>query len=411
MQVCSISASDKNYEESSVVNRSLKILLNVTECIASTVIYIFITAFLYALKPTEEAASDTYRFNISPYLSFLIMFFALCSLVRFSFLFDKEMKEKFASDGDGLYTYREHFRFLLGFEKTWIGLVFSAVLYLCLPLEILSIPLFYGTEPSIVIKLALFPLYMCIVFAVLFWSSRSAAQFWYDDSRRIKTKKFYTASNRIRKTVMLIISYSVGGALFVYLGHRVSLAVMTNSYLISRKAIWAVLLFIVFIVVIPALYRQTGSILKRKKFIKNLKKVCAEHRCSLSEIKRPYRSLFKLTHGYDFDFELNGTKYACKLLYTKHRLRPITFFDNGMAAHENVIKVKKTELFRVRSWFEYDFSANAKKLLIINPIPKTVSASENGRISLIDNGDRVGEYKIYSATALVNAIDRNCLDR
>ena len=82
-----------------------------------------------------------------------------------------------------------------------------------------------------------------------------------------------------------------------------------------------------------------------------------------------------------------------------------------MAAHENVIKVKKTELFRVRSWFEYDFSANAKKLLIINPIPKTVSASENGRISLIDNGDRVGEYKIYSATALVNAIDRNCLDR
>ncbi len=54
---------------------------------------------------------------------------------------------------------------------------------------------------------------------------------------------------------------------------------------------------------------------------------------------------------------------------------------------------------------------SAMMILIINPIPKTVNVSENGKTALIDNGDRVGEYKIYSATALVNAIDRNCLDR
>lgn len=183
------------------------------------------------------------------------------------------------------------------------------------------------------------------------------------------------------------------------------------TYYLSQNTIWLICILAIIFIVVPFFYKHISAILKRRKFIKNLIRVCDEYHCSLSPIRRPYASLFKLVRGYDFDFERNGVKYACKMLYSKHRLRPMTFFDGGKGAHEKIIKVKKTELFRIRSWFEYSFESDAKKLLIINPIPKILMVNDHGRTALIDNGDKIEGYKIYSASALVNAIDRNTLER
>ena len=183
------------------------------------------------------------------------------------------------------------------------------------------------------------------------------------------------------------------------------------TYYLSQKTIWLICIFAVVFFVLPFLYKHISAISKRRKFIKNLVRVCDEYHCSLSPIRRPYASLFRLKSGYDFDFERNGRRYACKMLYSKNKLRPMTFFENGVGAHEKIITVKKTELFRIRSWFEYSFESDGKKLLIINPIPKKLMISDHGRVAIIDNGDSIDGYKIYSASALVNAIDRNTLDR
>ena len=183
------------------------------------------------------------------------------------------------------------------------------------------------------------------------------------------------------------------------------------TYYLSQKTIWMMIILAFLFIVVPFFYKHISSIIKRRKFINNLVRVCDEYRCSLSPIRRPYASLFRVKSGYDFDFERNGKRYACKLLYSKHRLRPMTFFDGGKGANELIIKVKKTELFRIRSWFEYSFESDAKKLLIINPIPKILMVNDHGRTALIDNGDKIDGYKIYSASALVNAIDRNTLER
>ena len=183
------------------------------------------------------------------------------------------------------------------------------------------------------------------------------------------------------------------------------------TYYLSQNTIWLICILAVVFIVLPFLYKHISAVFKRRKFIKNLVRVCDEYRCSLSPIRRPYASLFKLTPGYDFDFERNGKRYACKLLYSKNKLRPMTFFDGGKGAHEKIITVKKTELFRIRSPFDYSFEADAKKLLIINPIPKKLMVNDRGKVAIIDNGDSIDGYKIYSATALVNAIDRDTLDR
>lgn len=194
--------------------------------------------------------------------------------------------------------------------------------------------------------------------------------------------------------------------------HRKEYQVMFDlTYYISQNTIWLLCILVALAVVIPFIFKQISALIKRRRFIVKLTEVCDEYHCSLSPIRHPYASLFKLSSGYDFDFERNGKRYACKLLYSKHRLRPMTFFENGIGAHEKIINVKKTELFRIRSWFEYSFDADAKKLLIINPIPKKLMISDHGRVAIIDNGDSIDGYKIYSATALVNAISRNTLDR
>ena len=183
------------------------------------------------------------------------------------------------------------------------------------------------------------------------------------------------------------------------------------TYYLSKNTIWLISIFLFATIGIPFFYRHISALSKRRKFIKNLIRVCDEYHCSLSPIRRPYASLFKLKSGYDFDFERDGVIYACKLLYSKNKLRPMTFFDGGKGAHEKIITVKKTELFRIRSWFDYSFDSDGKKLLIINPIPKKLMISDHGKVALIDNGDSIDGYKIYSASALVNAIDRNTLER
>ena len=252
-----------------------------------------------------------------------------------------------------------------------------------------------------------------MVLLIYYLASRSAARYWYEDKRRSRVKRIkYTLLSKLCRLLTLTVAYTFGAALFINVTYQISAVILSNrSILLSSKTLSAAITLLVIFVVIPFVIKQLKAILKRRKFIEELIAVCDEYHCSLSPIRHPYASLFKLSAGYDFDFERNGKKYACKMLYSKHRLRPMTFFDGGMGAHEKIIRVKKTELFRIRSWFEYSFDADAKKLLIINPIPKKLVINDHGRVALIDNGDSVDGYKIFSATAIVNAISRNTLDR
>ncbi len=398
------------------MKKVLSIAGNTIDVIISVVIYVFVTTFLSALDPASVTNKGAGGFDISLWLALGVTFFLLFSLMRFSVLFDREMRERFFSDGDGIYSPSEHIRYLFSFRKTYIGLGTALLVFFTVNTERLSKPifdLFIKTEPNFLYKLLLLPIFSVIIFAIYYFASRSAARYWYEDRKRMhETKMKYTLPTRISKMIVMVIAYTFGASLLANLTYRVSSVFLNNSaVLLSSKVLWMIYILFVVFVIVPYVSRQLGAIFKRRKFIKNLTAVCDKYNCSLSKIRRPYASLFRLKSGYDFDFEHNGKKYACKMLYSKHKLRPMTFFDGGMGAHETIINVKRTELFRIRSWFEYSFEADAKKLLIINPIPKKLMINDHGRVALIDNGDSIAEYKIYSATALVNAIDRNTLER
>ena len=67
------------------------------------------------------------------------------------------------------------------------------------------------------------------------------------------------------------------------------------------------------------------------------------------------------------------------------------------------------ELFRVSAEVDYTFEAPGKKLLILNPPTKFVKISHQGTTKDADNGDRVGEYTIYSSGSFLRTLDRNAI--
>ncbi len=398
------------------MEKTLKYIGNIIDCTLSALIYIIITVFLSRLDPAAVFDNALSGIDISSWLALGIMFVLLYSLMRISVLFDHDMKKEFCADGDGIYSPRKHLHFIFLYPKIYIGLSVSVIIFFSLKTEQFAKPifdLFLKAEPTFIYKLLLLPVYLFSVVLIYYLASRSASKYWEEETRTpLINKMKYTLTSRIRRLFTLTVAYSAGAAIFILLSFQISGIVVYNSdFIYSRRKVTTLIMLITLFAVIPFISKQTSALLKRRKFIKELKVVCEEYHCSLSPIKSPYASLFKLNEGFNFDFERDGKIYACKMLYSKHRLRPMTFFEEGMGAHEKIINVKKTELFRIRKWFEYSFESDYKKILVINPIPKKIMANYRGRGTLLDNGDSIEGYKIYSASALVNAISRNTLDR
>ncbi len=376
---------------------------------------------LICLVPSAAAVGTQFegdRVVSAPYITLfaglIIVLLAFFSIVRYAVLFDTEMRERYMAEHELIETFSDKLRFFGEYRKLVYSAGAVAVLYWIIPLGIWFpiTPVLFGSNVSILEKLTSFPLIGAVFVAVAIRAMISAMNFWNEDVLLTRYKRFdYTYKNYLKKSLILFAAYFIGGSLFIVAANAVWTTLVLNIINFNRRSFNTLMTLLVVLVIIPFFFRNINALLKRKKFIKQLKKKCEEHRCSLSEIRHPYASLFKNYNEYNFEFEKDGKTYACKLLCSKHRLRPMTFYEEGIGANTRIIRIKKTELFRINKYFRYSFDSDLKKLLVINPIPKMLYASEKGKSELIDNGDRVREYKVYSATALVNAIDRNTLDR
>ena len=81
--------------------------------------------------------------------------------------------------------------------------------------------------------------------------------------------------------------------------------------------------------------------------------------------------------------------------------------DRGEGSVIYDYRLGQVHLFRRITTFRYDFEGRGKKVLIILPTPKRVIHAEGGRS--LEIGDKVGEYTVYTATAFLNALERDCL--
>ena len=59
--------------------------------------------------------------------------------------------------------------------------------------------------------------------------------------------------------------------------------------------------------------------------------------------------------------------------------------------------------------FDFGYESKYKKVLIIHPNSKFVCTVKNGGITELDNGDRVGDYYVYTAQSFLNNINRDSI--
>lgn len=366
----------------------------------------------YYIKKHNQTLITT---TLLPCVGVAIVLVCFFSVIRYAVLFDNDMRDAYMKEHEKIVTFSDKIRFFVRYRRVIASFIACILIYFAFTLNswFPADHVLFGNAPiGFIKKLMVFPFALVVFSLIAVRAAVSALNFWSEDVFLAKHRRFkYTYFNYAKKTAVMIAAYIFGSIVFM-MGVKVCLeSLILNVAYFNRRSLITISSLLVCFVLIPFVYRNISAFLKRRKFLKKLKAICDEHRCSLSEIKHPYKSLVKKYDEYNFDFERNGKAYSCKLIYSKHRLRPMTFYEDGIGANTRIIKVKKTELFRINSYFKYGYESDSKKLIVINPIPKMLYASENGRSAMIDNGDRVGEYKIYSGTALINAIDRNTLDR
>jgi hypothetical protein len=68
------------------------------------------------------------------------------------------------------------------------------------------------------------------------------------------------------------------------------------------------------------------------------------------------------------------------------------------------------ELFGFTSEIDYTFEADGEKVILINPVPRRVRKQSGNLIGEMDNGDRMGDYTIYTGNAFLRYIDRLGID-
>jgi hypothetical protein len=130
----------------------------------------------------------------------------------------------------------------------------------------------------------------------------------------------------------------------------------------------------------------------------------------LSEIVKPYSSIFVSHTGANFTVEKNGKKYDCKFMSSLFPGSPIIFSDKGVGIKHTRIHVFHIELFSKMKDFKYEFESENKKLLIIVPTPKKIFSQIRGsKLGEADTGEKLGEYTIYNSSGFLNSLDRNLL--
>jgi hypothetical protein len=222
----------------------------------------------------------------------------------------------------------------------------------------------------------------------------------------LEKEKISVSFHTLKSLLFVFVIYLVGMSLVVYLWPAVASLVKVGQ----GKVIIQIALAIVLFTLLSIIFYFLRALLKRRTFIKKLKKYCKNNSLVLSEIINPYSSIFRDKKGFNFTVEKNGKKYDCKFLYSLFKGSPLVLSDKGLGIKHTLITLRGIRIFSKTTDFSYVFESDNKKILIILPIPKKILVSIRGtELTEADTGEKLGEYTIHSANSFLNALDRNCL--
>lgn len=240
----------------------------------------------------------------------------------------------------------------------------------------------------------------------------SALRGWDSDggasAKRVKTRR------RLPSALRMIIRLAVAVPLYVLavsVSPFVYAALRTAAFLAASGKVIGVILGVV-LVILAIIYGRALS--KRRKFLRGLRRVCRERGFELSQVRRPYLSVFADGKGSFFTVTAGSKTYDVRLLSCVSRSTVMAFSPSGEGVSEVPVKLRGATLFAFRTRFPFTVEKTAPDsipLVVLVPVPGKLLIGEEGSLREGDTGDRVGEYIIYNGSGFLNALERDCIGK
>ncbi len=336
-------------------------------------------------------------FDYAPQLCVFLMIPLVYTLVRQTVTFNELLRKAYFDSKPKENTFGA-LAFLLRSNELWLKAAVLFAVYTVLPLRFTqkACEILYGD--SAWTRLAL----LSAILAVALVACLSAVRFW---NKRVGVEK--PRQSYIACLCIACAGYSIGiEGLKLLIPTVLSFVPLIKEFVLSKYMIALVCFF-----VLLALCKYLRALLKRRACVKRLKKLCAENGFELSALYRPYLSVLRRTDCANFTVSAHGKSYDCKFISARKKKLPLIIRADGALSFVHTVKLVRTELFEYTRDSFYKFESDNIKVLILNPAPKKVTTILNGRLVLLDNGDEVAGYSIYTATAFMNALERNVLHK
>lgn len=324
--------------------------------------------------------------------------------------------------------------FYLFEKRLWAELgVFSLIFWL-LPLKVFfaaPCALFFGGADGFLQKAILFlPFVLCLLVLSILARYSASRQLERqrpqkeEESHRIKDalgmkrgkkdkKRKGLLGQAEKKLLSAMIVYLLGGTLLTcYYMHLIFFIKLIALLFTTPKTLIPILLLVVGI----PLARFLNGVFKRARFYKALKKSCDSRGYRLTDLHRPYLSLFRWFEGDEptFTVSVGEKSYACRMVSANGRNTPLFFIDRGEeleGARLYKIRFFRQDVFSWEDHFLCGFPSEHKRIIIVNPVCKRLCTAQNGKVVELDNGDEIGKYEIYTGRAFINALERDVIDR
>ena len=380
----------------------------------------------------------------------LFMFYSVQRLVT---VYNAGSANLFLDNGSPITTFKEKIKHILSQKENRLELLIFALLFILLPVK-LTVPclewLFLNGNEAFIPK-ALFTLGVLALLLVIYFMAYFSAMTYWDAKERARRddlknfseeerKRYAKAEKKTFKNMFsgIIVGYFLGSIGLMFLLPAIFMAFSPLLILLIEPAVYIPLSLII---IIPPIFRRVRAYRKRKKFFAVLTELCRKKRYILSKIKNPYKSIFGPCEGETFNVRIGEKKYSCKIISSLKRNRDLYIMKNGIGGWFIRWKFISIELFSYTKTFEFGWESDAKKVLIVNPVPKRVltpkgehaipeenteyyvSQRMGGLKAMVlkttsqeyatelDNCDIVGGYEFYTATGFLNALERDIIDK
>lgn len=329
-------------------------------------------------------------------------------------LYDDDMRERLYADGVRQHSRKERLVFLLSERRLWLETVVLAAVYLWLPLEktwsVVGDFVLRG-RTGLVPKLYLLPVLLAVCVPTALVARMNAMEHWYwherGEQKLYDTKKKHkNPSQRAFDGALIGITFSalvVGGVVGIVIPSLVGYLPALLTLFTSRATLVAAVVLAVWY-----LWRTLRRVSRRRRFLKRFAAVCAARGYTVTAMERPYRSLFTLYDGENIHIRNAEREYSVKFLSAKSRRNPLLLHENGVVEFLRIVRFARMEVSRFSRAYDVSWDTDGYKILLLDPVPYKVL---NVRGEELDNGSVIGDYKIFTGTAFLNALERDCVER